>query len=78
MSASSFLISHLTVKQTNADLLVYGCCPYGSHIRINEWLAQTKSRWAQMARSDKHVMQFLSEGRYFANVVDEKATFYSL
>lgn len=24
-----------TVKQTNADLLVYGCCPYGSHMRTH-------------------------------------------
>jgi hypothetical protein len=32
--------------------------------------SQTKSRWAQMARLGKKVMQFLSEGRYVANVVD--------
>ena len=31
---------------------------------------------AQMARSGKKVMQFLSEGRYVANVVDGKVTFY--
>jgi len=37
---------------------------------------QTKSRWAQMARSGKKVMQFLSEGRYVANVVDGKVRFY--
>jgi hypothetical protein len=37
---------------------------------------QTKSRWAQMARSGKKVMQFLSEGRYAANVVDGKVTLY--
>ncbi len=36
----------------------------------------TKSRWAQMARSGKKVMQFLSSGRYLANVVDGKVTFY--
>ena len=29
-----------------------------------------------MARSGKKVMQFLSEGRYVANVVDGKVTFY--
>jgi hypothetical protein len=28
------------------------------------------------ARSGKKVMQFLSEGRYVANVVDGKVTFY--
>ena len=36
----------------------------------------TKSRWAQMARTGKKVMQFLSEGRYVANVVDGKVTLY--
>jgi hypothetical protein len=36
----------------------------------------TKSRWAQMARSGKKVMQFLSEGRYVANVVHGKLTVY--
>ena len=37
---------------------------------------ETKSRWAQLARSGKKVMQFLSEGSYVANVVDGKVTFY--
>jgi hypothetical protein len=36
----------------------------------------TKSRWAQLARSGKKVMQFLSEGRCVANVVDGKVNFY--
>jgi hypothetical protein len=38
---------------------------------------QTKSRWAQMARSGKKVMQFLSRGHYVANVVDGKVTLYA-
>jgi hypothetical protein len=37
---------------------------------------QTKSRWAELARSGNKVMQFLSEGRYVANVVDGKVNFY--
>jgi hypothetical protein len=37
---------------------------------------ETKSRWAQMARSGKKVMQFISGGRYVANVVDGKVTLY--
>jgi hypothetical protein len=45
-------------------------------IRGLEQNPETKSRWAQMARSGKKVMQFLGEGRYFANVVDGKVTFY--
>jgi hypothetical protein len=48
----------------------------GNEIRGLEQNPQTKSRWAQMARSGKEVMQFLSEGRYVANVVDGKATLY--
>lgn len=48
----------------------------GNEIRGLEQNPQTKSRWAQMARSGKKVMQFLSEGRYVANVVDGKVTFY--
>lgn len=48
----------------------------GEEIRGLEQNPQTKSRWAQMARSGKKVMQFLSEGRYVANVVDGKMTVY--
>jgi hypothetical protein len=48
----------------------------GREIRGLEQNPDTKSRWAQMARSGKKVMQFLSEGRYVANVVDGKVTLY--
>jgi len=48
----------------------------GNEIRGLEQNTDTKSRWAQMARSGKNVMQFLSEGRYVANVVDGKVTLY--
>jgi hypothetical protein len=37
---------------------------------------ETKSRWAQLARAGKRVMQFLSAGRYIAVVVDGKVTLY--
>src|ERR1700722_14333058 len=49
----------------------------GNEIRRLEQNPDTKSRWAQLARAGKKVMQFLSEGRYVANVVDEKVTLYS-
>jgi hypothetical protein len=49
----------------------------GNQIRGLEQNPETKSRWAQMARSGKKVMQFLSEGRYIANVVDGEVTRYS-
>jgi hypothetical protein len=48
----------------------------GNEIRALEQNPETKSRWAQMARSGKKVMQFLSEGRYVANVVDGKVALY--
>jgi dihydropteroate synthase len=48
----------------------------GNEIRGLEQNPDTKSRWAQMARAGKKVMQFLSEGRYMANVVDGKVNFY--
>jgi len=48
----------------------------GNEIRGLEQNPETKSRWAQLARSSKKVMQFLSEGRYLANVVDGKVTYY--
>jgi hypothetical protein len=49
----------------------------GNELRGLEQNPERKSRWAQMARSGKKVMQFLSEGRYLANVVDGKVNFYS-
>jgi hypothetical protein len=48
----------------------------GNEIRGLEQNPATASRWAQLARSGKKVMQFLIEGRYIANVVDGKVTFY--
>ena len=48
----------------------------GNEIRGLEQNPNTKSRWAQLARSGKNVMQFLSNGRYVANVVDGKVTMY--
>ena len=49
----------------------------GNEIRGLEQNPETKSRWAQMARAGEKVMQFLSEGRYVANVVGGKVTMYS-
>jgi hypothetical protein len=48
-----------------------------NEIRGLEQNPETKSRWAQMARAGKKVMQFLTEGRYVANVVDGKVTLYA-
>ena len=48
----------------------------GLELRGLEQNPETKSRWAQLAREGKKVMQFLSGGRYVANVVDGKATIH--
>jgi hypothetical protein len=52
------------------------CMSDGKEIRGLEQNPGLKSRWAKMARSVKKVMQFLSEGRYVANVVDGKLTMF--
>ena len=44
----------------------------GQQFRGIEQNPETKSRWAEMARSGKKVMQFVSNGRYVAVVVDGK------
>ena len=48
----------------------------GNELRGLEQNPQTKSRWAQLARAGKKVMQFLSGGRYVPNVVAGKVTLY--
>jgi len=48
----------------------------GNEIRGLEQNPETKSRWAEMARAGKKVKQFLSEGRYVANVVAGKVNLY--
>jgi hypothetical protein len=48
----------------------------GREIRALEQNPETKSRWAQLARSGKKVMQFLEGGRYIANVAGGEVTVY--
>jgi len=48
----------------------------GQPVRGLEQNPERKSRWAQMARAGKKVMQFLSQGRYIANVAGGKITTY--
>jgi hypothetical protein len=50
----------------------------GREIRGLEQNPDTKSRWAQLARAGKKVMQFLEGGRYVANVVDGELTWYGI
>jgi hypothetical protein len=48
----------------------------GNTIMGIEQNPKTKSRWAEIARSGKKVMQFIQDGRYVAIVADGKVTFY--
>ncbi len=48
----------------------------GETIVAIEQNPNTKSRWAQMARSGKKVMQFIEGGRYLAVVADGKIITY--
>jgi len=48
----------------------------GLELRGLEQNPATGSRWAQLARQGKKVMQFLKERRYVAVVVDGKVQFY--
>src|SRR5712691_7170754 len=48
----------------------------GREIRALEQNPDTKSRWAQLARSGKKVMQFLEGGRYIANVAAGEVNVY--
>ena len=48
----------------------------GHQLRGLEQNPETASRWAQLARQGKKVMQFLQQRRYVAVVVDGKVQFY--
>lgn len=48
----------------------------GHELRGLEQNPETPSRWAQLARQGKKVMQFLQERRYIAVVVEGKVQFY--
>jgi hypothetical protein len=48
----------------------------GHEMRALEQNPETASRWAQLAREGKKVMQFLQQRRYFAVVVDGKVQLY--
>ncbi len=48
----------------------------GHELRGLEQNPETASRWAQLARQGKKVMQFLQQRRYVAVVVDGKVQFY--
>ncbi len=48
----------------------------GESFRGIEQNPNTRSRWAGLARAGQKIMQFVSGGRYLANVADGAVTFY--
>ncbi len=48
----------------------------GESFRGIEQNPGTRSQWAALARAGQKVMQFVSGGRYLANVADGTVTFY--
>jgi hypothetical protein len=48
----------------------------GQKVRGLEQNPNTTSNWARVAREGKKIMQFLSDRRYVADVVDGKVRFY--
>ena len=65
------------VRQTSRSKLREVDFQFDGHtLRGLEQNPNTKSRWAQLAREGKKVMQFLSDGKYIAVVVDGKVQLY--
>ncbi len=65
------------VRRTSRSRLREVDFRFGEHeLRGLEQNPQTGSRWAQLAREGKKVMQFLSSGKYVAVVVDGTVRFY--
>ena len=65
------------VRRTSRSGLLQIEFPFeGRELRGIEQNPKTKSRWAQLARAGKKVMQFLEAGRYVAVVVNGKVIFY--
>ena len=63
--------NHFTVRRTSRKRLRHVDFTFQSQeLRGLEQNPDTPSRWAQLARQGKQVMQFLSAGRYLAVVVD--------
>jgi hypothetical protein len=65
------------VRRTSQSRLREVDFPFQGHeLRGLEQNPKTTSRWAQLARKGKKVMQFLDAGRYIAAVVDGRVQFY--
>ena len=68
---------HFPVRRTTRSMLRQVDFRFGDQaVRGLEQNPDTVSRWAQLAREGKKVMQFLKAGRYIAVVVEGKVQFY--
>src|SRR5689334_22848284 len=68
---------HFSVRRTSRSYLREVDFQFENHeLRGLEQNPETASRWAQLARQGKKVMQFLQQRRYIAVVVDGKVQFY--
>jgi hypothetical protein len=68
---------HFSVRRTSRSRLREVDFQFEGHeLRGLEQNPETASRWAQLARKGKKVMQFLQQRRYIAVVVDGKVQFY--
>jgi hypothetical protein len=69
--------SRFPVRRTRRSRLREVDFQFEDHeLRGLEQNPETTSRWAQLAREGKKVMQFLKHRRYIAVVVDGKVQFY--
>jgi hypothetical protein len=72
LSSESFPVTRSKAKRLRQVAFAFD----GNTIMGIEQNPKTKSRWAQLARSGKKVMQFIQDGRYVAVVADGKVTLY--
>ena len=72
LSAESYPVTTIKAKRLRQVAFVFE----GNTIMGIEQNPRTKSRWAQMARSGKKVMQFIQDRRYVAVVADGKVILY--
>jgi hypothetical protein len=69
---------HFPVERTHARRLRLVNFEFGGRPLAGiEQNPKTASRWAELARQGKRIMQFSCENRYFANVCEGKLTPYS-
>jgi hypothetical protein len=72
LGAERYPVTKSKVKRLRQVAFVFD----GNMIIGIEQNPKTKSRWAQLARSGKKVMQFIQGGRYVAVVADGKVILY--